>query len=664
MSDNNGENETENTNENPSSSIDTVMQESRLFSPTDSFLEGCEIGSLDAYEALYDRAKADPVAFWKDLAQKELHWFEDFHTTLNWNVPNAEWFIGGKTNISYNCLDRNLENNADKTAIIWEGEPGDVRTFTYRELHSEVSRLANAFKKAGVEQGDVVSIYMPMVPELAFAMLACARIGAIHSVIFAGFSAESIADRNNDASAKVQLTADGAYRRGDVLELKKIVDEALEKSPTVETCIVLARTDTPVEMKEGRDLWWNDLLEQVDDDCPATPLDSEAPLFILYTSGSTGKPKGIKHTTAGYNLYAKKSFEWVFDIRNDDIFWCTADCGWITGHTYVAYGPLCAGATIVMYEGAPNYPEEDRFWELVEKHKITILYTAPTAIRAFIKWGDQHVDKHDLSSLRLLGTVGEGINPEAWMWYHHKIGGGRCPIVDTWWQTETGGIMMSPLPGAIATKPGSCTKPLPGILPAILDDSGAPVGENQGGKLVLTHPWPGMLRGIWGDDERFQEAYWDTFPGLYLAGDNARCDEDGYYWIMGRIDDVINVSGHRLSTIEVESALVSHEKVAEAAAVGRKDDLKGQAIAVFVTLIDAEPSDELKQELRMHVRKEIGALAQPDDIRFTNALPKTRSGKIMRRLLKDIAEGNENVGDTTTLEDYTVLTQLQADDQS
>jgi acetyl-CoA synthetase len=664
MSDNNGENAAKNTNENPSSSIDTVMQETRLFPPTDSFLEGCKIGSLEAYETLYDRAQADPVAFWEDLARKELHWFEDFHTTLNWNVPNAEWFVGGKTNVSYNCLDRNLENNADKTAIIWEGESGDVRTFTYRELHSEVSRLANAFKKAGVEPGDVVSIYMPMVPELTFAMLACARIGAVHSVIFAGFSAESIADRNNDASAKVQLTADGAYRRGKVLELKKIVDEALEKSPTIETCIVLARTDTPVAMKEGRDVWWHDLLEQVDDDCPATPLDSEAPLFILYTSGSTGKPKGIKHTTAGYNLYAKKSFEWVFDIRDDDIFWCTADCGWITGHTYVAYGPLCAGATIVIFEGAPNYPAEDRFWELVEKHKITILYTAPTAIRAFIKWGDHHVDKHDLTSLRLLGTVGEGINPEAWMWYHHKIGGERCPIVDTWWQTETGGIMMSPLPGAIATKPGSCTKPLPGILPAILDDSGAPVGENQGGKLVLTHPWPGMLRGIWGDDERFQEAYWDTFPGLYLAGDNARCDEDGYYWIMGRIDDVINVSGHRLSTIEVESALVSHEKVAEAAAVGRKDDLKGQAIAVFVTLIDSEPSDELKQELRMHVRKEIGALAQPDDIRFTNALPKTRSGKIMRRLLKDIAEGNENMGDTSTLEDYTVLSQLRADDES
>ena len=538
-----------------------------------------------------------------------------------------------------------------------------MRTFTYRELHSEVSRLANAFKKAGVEQGDVVSIYMPMVPELAFAMLACARIGAVHSVIFAGFSAESIADRNNDASAKVQLTADGGYRRGKVLALKDIVDEALEKSPTIETCIVLNRTDTEVSMKEGRDIWWHELLDSVDDDCPATPLDSESPLFILYTSGSTGKPKGIKHTTAGYNLYAKKTFEWVFDIREDDIYWCTADCGWITGHSYIVYGPLSAGATCVMFEGAPNYPAEDRFWDLVEKHKITILYTAPTAIRAFIKWGDEHVEKHDLSSLRLLGTVGEGINPEAWMWYHEKIGGERCPIVDTWWQTETGGIMMSPLPGAVPTKPGSCTKPLPGILPAILDETGEAVGENQGGMLVVTHPWPGMLRGIWGDNDRYQDQYWSKFPGNYLAGDNARCDEDGYYWIMGRIDDVINVSGHRLSTIEVESALVSHPNVAEAAAVGRKDEIKGQAVAVFVTLVDAEASDEMKQELKLHVRKEIGALAQPDDIRFTSALPKTRSGKIMRRLLRDIAEGNEAVGDTTTLEDYTVLAQLRANDE-
>ncbi|MGC6449500.1 MAG: acetate--CoA ligase [Pirellulaceae bacterium] len=649
--------------ENTGGSIDNVMQESRLFPPSDQFLEGCEINSMAAYQELYDKAAADPVQFWGDLAKEDLHWFEAFEETLDWKEPYAEWFVGGKTNVSYNCLDRNLAENADKTAIIWEGEPGDVRTFTYRELHSEVSRLANAFKKAGVEQGDVVSIYMPMVPELAFAMLACARIGAVHSVIFAGFSAESIADRNNDASAKVQLTADGGYRRGKVLALKDIVDEALEKSPTIETCIVLNRTDTEVSMKEGRDIWWHELLDSVDDDCPATPLDSESPLFILYTSGSTGKPKGIKHTTAGYNLYAKKTFEWVFDIREDDIYWCTADCGWITGHSYIVYGPLSAGATCVMFEGAPNYPAEDRFWDLVEKHKITILYTAPTAIRAFIKWGDEHVEKHDLSSLRLLGTVGEGINPEAWMWYHEKIGGERCPIVDTWWQTETGGIMMSPLPGAVPTKPGSCTKPLPGILPAILDETGEAVGENQGGMLVMTHPWPGMLRGIWGDNDRYQDQYWSKFPGNYLAGDNARCDEDGYYWIMGRIDDVINVSGHRLSTIEVESALVSHPNVAEAAAVGRKDEIKGQAVAVFVTLVDAEASDEMKQELKLHVRKEIGALAQPDDIRFTSALPKTRSGKIMRRLLRDIAEGNEAVGDTTTLEDYTVLAQLRANDE-
>ncbi|MBA61900.1 MAG: acetate--CoA ligase [Planctomycetaceae bacterium] len=649
--------------ENTGGSIDNVMQESRLFPPSDEFLNGCQINSMEVYQQLYDRAAADPVKFWGDLAREELHWFEDFDKTLEWNEPYAEWFVGGKTNVSYNCLDRNLAAKGDKTAIIWEGEPGDIRTFTYKELHSEVSRLANAFKKAGVEKGDVVSIYMPMVPELAFAMLACARIGAVHSVIFAGFSAESIADRNNDASAKVQLTADGGYRRGKVLALKEIVDEALEKSPSVETCIVLNRTDSEVSMKEGRDIWWHELVASVDDNCPAEPLDSESPLFILYTSGSTGKPKGIKHTTAGYNLYTKKTFEWVFDIREEDIYWCTADCGWITGHSYIVYGPLSAGATCVMFEGAPNYPAEDRFWDLVEKHKITILYTAPTAIRAFIKWGDEHVEKHDLSSLRLLGTVGEGINPEAWMWYHEKIGGQRCPIVDTWWQTETGGIMMSPLPGAVPTKPGSCTKPLPGILPEILDETGQIVGENQGGMLVMTHPWPGMLRGIWGDNQRYKEQYWSKFTGKYLAGDNARCDEDGYYWIMGRIDDVINVSGHRLSTIEVESALVSHPNVAEAAAVGRKDDIKGQAVAVFVTLVDAEASAEMKQELKMHVRKEIGALAQPDDIRFTGALPKTRSGKIMRRLLRDIAEGKEAVGDTTTLEDYSVIAQLRANDE-
>ncbi|MEQ8210163.1 MAG: acetate--CoA ligase [Lacipirellulaceae bacterium] len=645
--------------------IDTVMQESRLFPPPADFSAKACLKSMNDYQSIWDEAAADPQAFWAELAKKELHWFEPFGETLNWNEQScvAEWFVGGKTNVSYNCLDRNLEQgHGDRTAILWEGEPGDTQTLTYTELHKEVCRFANVLKSVGVEQGDVVSIYMPMTPELPIAMLACARIGAIHSVIFAGFSAEAIADRNNDAQAKVQLTSDAAWRRGKTLPLKSIVDEALAKSPSVETCIVLKRVGDEVTMQEGRDHWWHDLTEQASDDCPATPLDSETPLFILYTSGSTGKPKGIKHTTAGYNLYAKKSFQWVFDHKGEDVFWCTADCGWITGHSYLTYGPLAAGATCVVYEGAPNFPDESRFWAIVEKYKVTTFYTAPTAIRAFIKWGDHHVEKHDLSSLRLLGTVGEGINPEAWMWYHEKIGNEQCPIVDTWWQTETGGIMMSPLPGAIPTKPGSCTKPLPGIIPQIVDEDGNEVGENQGGWLTIAHPWPGMLRGIWGDMDRYREVYWSKVPGKYLAGDNARRDEDGYYWIMGRIDDVLNVSGHRLSTIEIESALVSHPKVAEAAAVGRPHELKGEAVAVFVTLTDAEPNDELRNELKQHVRTEIGALAQPDDIRFTNALPKTRSGKIMRRLLKDIAAGKEIVGDTTTLEDYAALAKLRDED--
>jgi len=643
--------------------IDTVMHEERVFPPSEEFASQARIKSMQEYQQLWDDAQQDPEAFWGKLAS-ELHWFEPFQEILQWNEPYAHWFVGGKTNVSFNCLDTHLTSDkADKPAIIWEGEPGDSRTLTYRELHREVCRTANMFKSIGIGVGDVVSIYMPMVPELAIAMLACARIGAVHSVIFAGFSAEAIADRNNDASAKLQLTADAAWRRGKQLPLKEIVDEALEKSPTVQRSIVLKRTGTTVAMKEGRDLWWHELAESVDDDCPAEPLDSETPLFILYTSGSTGKPKGIMHTTAGYNLYVKKTFQWVFDHRDDDIFWCTADCGWITGHSYIVYGPLSAGATAVMYEGAPNHPDEARFWDIIQRHKVTIFYTAPTAIRAFIKWGDQHVQKHDLSSLRLLGTVGEGINPEAWIWYHELVGGGRCPIVDTWWQTETGGIMMSPLPGAIPTKPGSCTKPLPGILPAIVDEAGQPVAANNGGWLVVTHPWPGMLRGIWGDDERYREQYWSKVPHSYLTGDNARCDNDGYYWIMGRIDDVLNVSGHRLSTIEIESALVSHPEVAEAAAVGRPHDLKGEAIAVFVTLKSAEPTDALRDELKQHVRKEIGALAQPDDIRFTASLPKTRSGKIMRRLLKDIAAGKETVGDTTTLEDYTVVARLRGDEE-
>ena len=649
--------------EKTSGQIDTVMQEERLFPPSEEFAGRCQLDSLAAYEKLYEEAKQDPVAFWERLGREELHWFKDFDQTLQWDEPFAKWFVGGETNVSYNCLDAHLESRGNKAAIIWEGEPGDQRTLTYEQLHHEVCKFSNVLKKLGVGTGDVVSIYMPMVPELAIAMLACARVGAIHSVIFAGFSAEAIAERNNDASAKLQITADAAWRRGKPLPLKATVDEALDKSATVEKCVVLQRVGNDVTMQAGRDFWWHDLVDEVSADCPATPLDSENTLFILYTSGSTGKPKGIRHTTAGYNLFAKKTFEWVFECRDEDIFWCTADCGWITGHSYIVYGPLSAGATVLMYEGAPNWPAENRFWELIEKYRVNILYTAPTAIRAFIKWGDEHVTKHDLSSLNLLGTVGEGINPEAWMWYHKMIGGERCPIVDTWWQTETGGIMMSPLPGAIATKPGSCTKPLPGILPAVVDDQGQPVDANMGGLLVITHPWPGMLRGIWGDEERYREQYWEKVPHQYLAGDNARIDNDGYYWIMGRIDDVINVSGHRLSTIEVESALVSHPNVAEAAAVGRPDEIKGQAIAVFVTLLDAEPSDALRDELKQHVRKEIGALAQPDDIRFTGAVPKTRSGKIMRRLLRDIASGKETVGDTTTLEDYSVLAQLRDDEE-
>ena len=644
--------------------IDSVMQEDRQFPPTQEFQSRASIGSLAAYQKIYDDSLRDPEKFWGDFAQSDLHWFKPFDKVLDWQPPFAQWFVGGQTNISYNCLDKHLTTwRKNKAAFIWEGEPGEQRTITYAQLHRDVCKFANALKNLGLKQGDVATIYMPMVPELAIAMLACARIGVVHSVVFGGFSAEAIADRNNDAKAKVVITADGGWRRGKLLALKDTVDTALAKSPTVQHCVVYQRAKNNVSMKSGRDHWWHEITEPASADCPAERLDSEHPLFILYTSGSTGKPKGIRHTTAGYNLYVKKTFEWVFDYRDDDIFWCTADCGWVTGHSYIVYGPLSAGATTVMYEGAPNWPQEDRFWDIIERHRVTILYTAPTAIRAFIKWGDHHVDKHDLSSLRLLGTVGEGINPEAWMWYHRKIGGERCPIVDTWWQTETGGIMMSPLPGAIATKPGSCTKPMPGVSPVVLDEELKPVGPNQGGMLCIDKPWPGMLRGLWGDDDRYVQQYWTKVPGKYLTGDNSRVDNDGYYWIMGRIDDVINVSGHRLSTIEVESALVSHPNVAEAAAVGRNDELKGQAVVVFVTLKSGEPTDALKQEMKQHVRKEIGALAVPDEIRFTGSLPKTRSGKIMRRLLRDIAGGKETVQDTSTLEDYSVLAKLRGDEE-
>jgi acetyl-CoA synthetase len=644
--------------------IDHVLIEDRQFPPPAEFTARAVISTTAQYDQMCREAVENRDAFWRREALQHLHWFEPFEDVCRWNAPHAEWFGGGKTNASYNCLDRQIDlGRGDRTAILWEGEPGETRSLTYAELRTEVAKCAAALLELGIRSGDVVSIYMPMTPELAIAMLACARIGAIHSVIFAGFSAESIADRNNDAAAKLVITADGLHRRGKVLPLKATVDEAIAKSPTVKNCLVLRRIgNDDVPLTAGRDVWWHDIVDRQTGDLPATPLDSETTLFILYTSGSTGKPKGIRHTTAGYNLWAMRTFQWVFDHRDDDVYWCTADCGWITGHSYVVYGPLSAGATCLMYEGAPNHPAEDRFWELVEKYKVTIMYTAPTAIRAFIKWGDTHVEKHDLSSLRLLGTVGEGINPEAWMWYHHKIGNQKCPIVDTWWQTETGGIMMSPLPGITATKPGSCTRPIPGVVPKIVDESGHNVDANHGGMLCITEPWPGMLRGIWGDQQRYTQQYWTTVPGMYLTGDNARQDEDGYYWIMGRIDDVINVSGHRLSTIEVESALVSHPKVCEAAVVGRPHDLKGQAIAAFVTIRDAEPSEALREELRQHVRKQIGALAQPDDLRFTATLPKTRSGKIMRRLLRDIAAGHEVVGDTSTLEDYSVLAKLGEDE--
>ncbi len=644
--------------------VHTVLQEQRVFPPPPEFQARAQLQSEAQYADMCQRAMRDRDGFWAEQARAELHWFRPFSSVFRGEAGEVEWFGGGLTNASYNCTDANLARGlGNRLAICWEGEPGDRRELTYAELHERVCRFAGVLRGLGIGRGDVVSIYMPMVPELAIAMLACARIGAIHSVIFGGFSAEAIADRNNDAQAKLQITADGLWRRGKFLPLKATVDAALLKSPTVQHCIVYQRDHGEVPMTAGRDHWWHELEKIAAPVSEAEPVDSEQTLFILYTSGSTGKPKGIRHTTAGYQLWTKLTFRWVFDWRPDDLFWCTADCGWITGHSYVVYGPLANGASIFMYEGAPNWPAEDRFWQLIEDHKVTTLYTAPTAIRSFIKWGDHHVDRHDLSSLRLLGTVGEGINPEAWMWYHRKIGRERCPIVDTWWQTETGGIMMSPLPGVTPTKPGSCTKPMPGVVPLIVDSRLQPVVGQQGGMLCIAEPWPGMLRGIWGDAERYRQQYWTRVPGRYLTGDNARRDADGYYWIMGRIDDVINVAGHRLSTIEVESALVSHPAVAEAAAVGRPHEIKGQALAVFVTLKGGEPSEALKDELRGHVRQEIGALAQPDDIHFAQALPKTRSGKIMRRLLRDIAEGRESVGDTSTLEDYSVLARLRGDEE-
>ncbi|HLA10109.1 MAG TPA: acetate--CoA ligase [Pyrinomonadaceae bacterium] len=644
--------------------IESVLQEDRVFPPAPEFSSQAHVKSMDDLERLRAAASADPEAFWGEMAQ-ELEWFQPWEQVLKWELPHAQWFIGGKINISHNCLDKHLRTwRRNKAALIWEGEPGDQRTLTYQQLHTEVCRFANVLKQAGIQAGDRVALYLPLVPELAISMLACARLGATHSVIFGGFSSVALVDRINDASCKLVVTADGGWRRGNEVKLKAAVDEALKQTPSVKTCIVVRRTGQPVHMEAGRDHWWHELIETVNSACAAEHLDSEHPLYILYTSGTTGKPKGILHTTAGYLLQTHLTTKWVFDIKDEDIYWCTADIGWVTGHSYVVYGPLSNGATVVMYEGAPNHPEPDRFWSIIERHKVNILYTAPTAIRAFIKWGEQWPLKHDLSSLRLLGTVGEPINPEAWMWYREIIGKGRCPIVDTWWQTETGAIMISPLPGATATKPGSATKPLPGIEADVMTRDGRVVGPNEGGYLVIKRPWPAMLRTIWGDDERYQQQYWSQIENIYFAGDGARKDPDGYFWIMGRIDDVINVSGHRLGTAEVESALVSHEAVAEAAVVGRPDELKGSAIVAFVTLEGAHrASEELKQELRQHVTKEIGALARPDEIRFSDALPKTRSGKIMRRLLREIATSGSVAGDVTTLEDFSVLEKLRSEEE-
>jgi acetyl-CoA synthetase len=654
--------------------ITSVSTEKRVFKPAKTFSERAQVRSLAQYQKLYNESVRAPDKFWDKQAKNELVWFKPWRKVLEWKEPFAKWFIGGQLNVSHNCLDKWLGTaTANKAALIWEGEPagpgkaGEERTLTYKQLHREVCQFANVLKRNGIKKGDRIIIYLPMVPEAAVAMLACTRVGAVHSVVFGGFSAQSVADRIFDCQAKMVITSDGGFRRGAVVPLKKNVDDALllkdaqgkSLTRTIERVIVVRRTGNEVNFQAERDLWWHDEMAQVDADCPAEKMDSEAPLFILYTSGSTGKPKGILHTTGGYLLGAKMTTKYIFDLRDEDVYWCTADVGWVTGHSYVVYGPLANGATSFMYEGAPNFPEPDRFWRIVEKYGVTILYTAPTAIRAFMKWGVEWPKKHDLSSLRLLGTVGEPINPEAWIWYHENIGGKRCPIVDTWWQTETGGIMITPLPGAIPTKPGSATLPFFGIVPEVVDEQGNPVPRNSGGKLVIRKPWPSMLRGLWGDNERYKQVYWTEVPGSYFTGDGCRQDKDGYYWIVGRIDDVLNVAGHRIGTAEVESAIVSHPKVAEAAVVGRPDALKGQALVAFVTLksgVKAEPS--LRDELRNHIGKEIGPVAKPDDIRFAEMLPKTRSGKIMRRLLKQIAGGGDIKGDTTTLEDFSVLAKL------
>jgi acetyl-CoA synthetase len=632
--------------------IEALLKEKRKFPPPKAFVKNAVMNR----KAIYAEAARNPVKFWEQRA-RELHWFKPWKKALEWKPPYAKWFIGGKLNVAYNCLDRHVEGpRKTKAALVWEGEPGDSRVLTYWDLYREVNLFAAALKRHGVRKGDRITIYMPMVPELPIAMLACARIGAAHSVIFGGFSPEAVRERIHDAESTLVITADGGYRRGATVPLKKNTDEALQGAPGVKTVIVLKRTGQPIEMQSGRDIWWDDFVKGAPARCPAEPMDSEDLLYLLYTSGSTGKPKGIIHTTAGYLTGVAATHRWIFDLHDDDVYWCTADIGWVTGHSYIVYGPLANGATTVMYEGTPDYPDKDRFWRIVEKYGVTICYTAPTAIRTFMKWGEEYPKRCDLSSLRLLGSVGEPINPEAWVWYWKVIGGGRCPVVDTWWQTETGHILITPLPALTVLKPGSATLPFPGIDAEVLDEKGKPA---KAGYLVLRKPWPGMLRGIWGDPDRFVKQYWSKYDNIYFTGDGAKRDEDGYFWLLGRVDDVMNVSGHRVSTMEVESALVDHKSVAEAAVIGKTHDIKGQAIAAFVTVKSGvEGSPQLMDELKAHVAKKIGSLARPDDVIFSAELPKTRSGKIMRRLLRDIAEGRA-LGDTTTLADPTVVAQLK-----
>jgi acetyl-CoA synthetase len=635
--------------------LEALLREERRFAPPAEFRERANA----ADPGIYTRAAEDPEGFWASWA-RELEWIEPWERVLEWTPPHAKWFVGGKLNVAYNCLDRHLGGaRRNKAALIWEGEPGDTRVLTYWDLHREVCRFANVLKRLGVAKGDRVAIYLPMIPEAVIAMLACARIGAPHSVVFGGFSSDSLRDRINDAQAKVLVTADGGFRRGRVVALKENADRALEDAPSIEHCVVVRRgagLDAPVTMVTGRDHWYHDLMAAAPADCPPEPMDAEDLLYILYTSGTTGKPKGVVHTTGGYLTHVYATTKLVFDLKEEDVYWCTADVGWVTGHSYIVYGPLACGATAVMYEGAPDWPDRGRFWQLVEKYGVTVFYTAPTAIRAFMRWGTEWPQRSNLSTLRLLGTVGEPINPEAWMWYHEHIGGGRCPVVDTWWQTETGGIMITPLPGITETKPGSATVPFPGISAEVLNDKG---DVASAGYLAITQPWPGMLRTIYGDDERYRSQYWSRWPNIYFPGDGAKRDEEGYFWILGRVDDVLNVAGHRIGTMEVESALVDHPSVAEAAVVGRADELKGQAIAAFVTLKEGvEASESLKEELRGHVARKIGAIARPDDILFAADLPKTRSGKIMRRLLRDLAEGRA-LGDTTTLADPAVVARLK-----